>query len=89
MSDCEKCGAPLTRKNWGNGGFVTIDSGGRIHDGGRCLIARAVKSRQQATAIIDLAQARLLDNRVTHVNVRHDLSEIIRCARAIWELGES
>ena len=42
--------------------------------------------RDNAQATIDLAEARLRDDRVTDENVRHDLSEIAGLARALLEM---
>ena len=42
--------------------------------------------RDNAQATVDLAEARLRDDRVTDENVRHDLSEIAGLARALLEM---
>ena len=41
--------------------------------------------RDEAQAILDLAESRLRDDRVTDVNVRHDLEEIARAARTMLQ----
>lgn len=42
--------------------------------------------RDNAQSTIDIAEARLRDNRVTDVNVRHDLEQIARMARTMLEM---
>ena len=77
---CTNCGAELYEKFWGGGGWAKTDkSTDEAHSERDCIVR--LHGRMQT--ILDIAEARLRDDRVRDNNVRHDLSEIIRLAGVV------